>query len=156
MEKTQSIRVRNRRKEWYGYYKTILLNTFKVKSNYPPFIGVSSNTPEDFIAFLREEGFYVEESTLRNKFRIYFDKIEAFKKEENKLSILHEIEKSEVPLIRIWIWPHCARSALSITGDIDAMTIWDYARRFMGYEDYIKFIIGAYKGDFEVLPLEVV
>ncbi|MFQ6055651.1 MAG: hypothetical protein ACE5J3_06690, partial [Methanosarcinales archaeon] len=118
---------------WYGHYKIINAKSFKIKSNYPPFIGVCPDAPEELVTFLREEGFYVDESTSKDKFKIYLD-IDNFN-EEYKLSILQEIEKSDVPLIRIWRWPYCARSALSITGDIDAMTIWDYVRRFMGYED---------------------
>jgi hypothetical protein len=36
------------------------------------------------------------------------------------------------PLIRLGAWPYGNRSALAVTGDIDALTIWDFAHRFRG------------------------
>jgi len=36
------------------------------------------------------------------------------------------------PLVRFGVWPHGNRSALSITGDIDALTIWDFLNRLRG------------------------
>jgi hypothetical protein len=30
-------------------------------------------------------------------------------------------------------WPHNTGSALAITGDIDALTLWDYGLRYLGY-----------------------
>ena len=56
--------------------------------------------------------------------------IDVNKPEMDELSVLKGIEASEAPLVRIWQWPFKARCALCITGDIDAMTIWDYVRRF--------------------------
>ena len=35
-------------------------------------------------------------------------------------------------LVRFGVWPRGNRSALSVTGDIDALTIWDFAHRFRG------------------------
>ena len=115
-------------RDWYGGYKIMNTNAFVVKSSFPPFIGVSPNAPESLVTFLEGEGFYVEESTAKNKFKIYFDFDHSDFKEQDKLSIIRKIEGSNAPLVRIWRWPFGARSALSITGDIDAMSIWDYAR----------------------------
>jgi hypothetical protein len=42
------------------------------------------------------------------------------------------IEESKRPLVRLGTWPDGARSALAVTGDIDALTIWDFAARFRG------------------------
>ena len=120
-------------KEWYSDYKTIDSNVkslkVKVKSGYHPFIGVSPSAPEGLVSLLKEEGFYVEESTAKDKFKIYFEHNDF--EEKDKLSIIQKIDGSDAPLVRIWRWPRDARSALSITGDIDAMSIWDYVRRFV-------------------------
>ena len=43
-----------------------------------------------------------------------------------------QAQASDCPLIRLGNWPDGCRSALSITGDIDAMTIWDYGLRLLG------------------------
>lgn len=115
-------------KEWYRDYKTINCNAFKLKSSYRPFIGVSPSAPEGLVSLLKEEGFYVEESTAKDKFKIYLD-INNFE-EKDKLSIIRKIEEADASLIRIWRWPFKARCALCITGDIDAITLWDYTRRF--------------------------
>jgi peptidoglycan/xylan/chitin deacetylase (PgdA/CDA1 family) len=119
-------------KEWYSDYKTMDCNAFKVKSSFPPFIGVCPGAPKGLVSLLKEEGFYVEESTAKDKFKIYFDFDYNDFEERDKLSIIRKIDGSDAPLVRIWKWPHGARSALSITGDIDAMNIWDYVRRIIG------------------------
>jgi len=116
-------------KEWYSDYKTMDCNTFKVKSNYHPFIGVSPSAPEGLVSLLKGEGFYVEESTAKDKFKIYFD-INDFE-ERDKLSIIQKMEEADASLIRIWRWPFKARCALCITGDIDAITLWYYMGRFV-------------------------
>jgi hypothetical protein len=40
-----------------------------------------------------------------------------------------EVEASKGPLVRLWRWPAGARCALSVTGDVDSMTIVDFLRR---------------------------
>ena len=46
--------------------------------------------------------------------------------------LLAQIEGGDFPLVRLGRWPNGARSALCVTGDIDALTIWDYGLRFLG------------------------
>ena len=111
---------------WYNGYKTVDSRTFEVSGNYPPSIGVSPSVSKGFKDFLREEGFHVVESLRKREFKLYFDNDPKL----DELSVLREIEASGAPLVRIWRWPFKARCALCITGDIDAMTLWDYMRRF--------------------------
>lgn len=118
-------------KEWYGSHKTIDTKVFKVKCRSHPFIGVSPSVPQGLVSLLKEEGFYVEESTAKEKFKIYFDNNNF--EERDKLSIIRKIEEEDASLIRIWRWPYKARCALSITGDIDAITFWDYVWRFVSF-----------------------
>jgi len=42
-----------------------------------------------------------------------------------------EITSETKPDVELWRWPHGAKSALSCTGDIDSITIIDFARRFV-------------------------
>lgn len=44
--------------------------------------------------------------------------------------VLDEIEGGTFPLVRLGRWPDGARSALSLTGNTDALTIWGNASRF--------------------------
>jgi hypothetical protein len=53
-----------------------------------------------------------------------------FDKAEQK-ALSREIEQSDTPLIRYWRWPNQARSAVSVTGDIDAITINDFILRIL-------------------------
>ena len=51
---------------------------------------------------------------------------------EDQRPLLAEIEGADKPLVRLGRWPNGARSALAVTGDIDALTLWDYGLRFIG------------------------
>jgi hypothetical protein len=42
------------------------------------------------------------------------------------------IDETRRPLVRFGTWPQGCKSALSVTGDIDALTIWDFVQRFRG------------------------
>ena len=112
---------------WYNGYKTVDSRIFECSCVYPPSIGVSPSVSGVFKEFLKEEGFHVVVSPQRNGFKLYFDNDPKL----DELSILKVIEASEAPLVRIWRWPFKARCALCITGDIDAITIWDYMGRFV-------------------------
>ena len=46
------------------------------------------------------------------------------------LAVLRHVEASTGPLVRVWRWPDGARSAVSIAGDLDALSITDYLARF--------------------------
>lgn len=117
-----------RQKSWFGDCKTVDARKFSVNKN--PAIGVSPNAPEKLKTFLVNEGFIVEESTSKKKYGLYFNQ-EKFT-EIDKLKVLREIESSGKPYARLWRWPENKRSALSISGDIDCVTLWDYILRGLG------------------------
>ena len=50
----------------------------------------------------------------------------------NEVEIVKHIESTNQPLIRLNLWPQQARSALCITGDLDALTLWDFGQRVLG------------------------
>ena len=43
--------------------------------------------------------------------------------------VLDAVERAPGPLVRISRWPNAARSALAVTGDIDALTLTDFVLR---------------------------
>jgi hypothetical protein len=46
-------------------------------------------------------------------------------------ALIRHIESTDAPLVRYWRWPSEARSALCVSGDLDALTLVDYALRFV-------------------------
>ncbi|MBI5030562.1 MAG: polysaccharide deacetylase family protein [Chloroflexi bacterium] len=92
-----------------------------------PFIGVSPSSPAYLSSFLRQQGYIVQVSSEAMNYSFYLDRSHFVYEDERPL--LDEIEQGDFPLVRIGRWPNGARSALCVTGDIDALTIWDYALR---------------------------
>ncbi|MCK5620360.1 MAG: hypothetical protein KAJ17_13215, partial [Candidatus Krumholzibacteria bacterium] len=51
---------------------------------------------------------------------------------ETVLDCVARLRACPGPLLRFGAWPHGNRSALAVTGDIDALTIWDFVHRLRG------------------------
>jgi hypothetical protein len=77
------------------------------------------------LAFLAEEGFPAERGEDPSRYGAWVD----VAGEMDEKRILATIESSGGPLVRLARWPAGARSALSVTGDIDCMTLQDFALR---------------------------
>ncbi len=95
-----------------------------------PFIGVSPGSPPALADFLRQQGYIVQTAADGRPYAFYVDQTDFAATDE--LSLLAQIENNNFALIRLGRWPHGARSALAVSGDIDALTIWDYGLRFLG------------------------
>jgi peptidoglycan/xylan/chitin deacetylase (PgdA/CDA1 family) len=110
--------------EWYGGYKIVHSRRFTVRCRKRPVVSVGSGLHESVIEFIKNEGFIVEPAG--NK------KIAALTdtNEMDEVSLVLNIENSGTPIVRIWRWPHGLRSAVAVTGDIDSITLVDFARRF--------------------------
>ena len=103
-------------------------NTFKIKSRKRPIIGVSKMSSPNLINFLRNEGLIFEIDSTDNGYSVFLDESEPFN-EEDELRILQKIHGINLPLVRFWRWPNGCQSALSITGDIDALSSIDFFQR---------------------------
>jgi hypothetical protein len=88
-------------------------------------VGVSARTPSSVLGFLAEEGFPAERGEDLARFGAWVDVDGA----ANEKQVLAIVEASTGPLVRLSRWPAGARGALSVTGDIDSMTIQDFALR---------------------------
>jgi hypothetical protein len=95
-----------------------------------PFVGVHPSSPPALATFLREQGYIVETSDDERAYTCYL-RHERFEREDQQ-ALLAGIDETPVPLLRLARWPDAARSALALTGDVDALTIRDYAFRFVG------------------------
>ncbi|MDX1521189.1 MAG: polysaccharide deacetylase family protein [Anaerolineae bacterium] len=102
-----------------------------VRTTQRPFIGVSPNSSSKLTHFLKQHGYIVETSEEAGHYSLYLD--QTWFKPENERHLVSQIESGDFPLVRLGRWPHGARSAFCVTGDIDALTMWDYGLRFVGY-----------------------
>jgi len=99
----------------------------QIQSKFPPVIGIGNDCSQELLKFLKREGYIMEEGKKEN-YGIYFEGVQDF----NEFEILEQIEEKEFPLIRFWRWPYGMKSCLSITGDIDALTLFDFFIRPFG------------------------
>lgn len=115
---------------WADGYRQVEAMRFTIQAPLRPFIGLSSACPPKLADFLRQQGYIVEISEESHHYSYYFDQVDFVAEQERRL--LAQIEETERPLVRLGRWPNGARSGLAITGDIDALTLWDYGLRFFG------------------------
>lgn len=115
---------------WSGQYNRIMAKTFTISTAQRPFIGVSPKSAESLIDFLRQQGYLIEINANPKNYPIYLERLDF--RPEDERPLLAQIEKGDWPLLRLGRWPDGAGSALCVTGDIDALTLWDYGLRFLG------------------------
>jgi len=113
---------------WCGSYNLLKSPTLQVSAFPRPFIGLASDVPESTAKFLREQGYILDVGETSNQCGIYLDK-QTLSKLENDIQLTNYIETFPSPLVRYWHWPNGAKSAMSITGDLDALSLMDYASR---------------------------
>lgn len=115
---------------WPDGYQSITAKGLTVRSSRRPVIGVARDSSADATDFLHSEGFVVEQSDQPENYGIYLSDLQHFRETDEKL-ISKKIERSKAPLLRYWRWPYQAKSALAITGDIDAITLFDFGLRIL-------------------------
>ena len=121
---SRGVKVEAPTEPWFGDYQRVLGNELVFQSEQLPFIGVSPGSSPALVSFLQQQGYLVA----RDSDAALCLQQEDFGLEDER-ALLRRIEEGKWPLLRLARWPDGARSALSITGDIDALTLWDYALR---------------------------
>jgi peptidoglycan/xylan/chitin deacetylase (PgdA/CDA1 family) len=113
---------------WDGPYRRLLSRTLEVSSGPRPFVGISNEIPQKTISFLMEQGYILDITAQAPDCSIYLDgnKLGSL---TNEVQLIDHIEASAGPLVRYWRWPNGAKSAMSITGDLDALSLLDYLSR---------------------------
>ena len=117
-----------RAEAWDGPYFRLNTVTLEVPDKPRPFVGIASNASMQVVSFLREQGYILDMSETASQCAIYLDGT-TLSKLRTHVELINKIEKTAGPLIRYWRWPNGAKSALSITGDLDALSLLDYASR---------------------------
>ena len=113
---------------WNETYFELQDKTLTLPTNQHPFVGLDYKAPEQIVTFLREQGYIVITDHMATSCEVYID-AETLSRLGSQVNIIDYIETSSAPLIRFWKWPNGAKSAICITGDLDAMTLFDYASR---------------------------
>lgn len=120
---------------WLDGYQVISSRDFVLESPVRPVIGLAQDCSPGAVSFLNSEGYITEKSEQPEKFGLYLSNL-AQLNEADKKSLSEKIEESGVPLLRYWRWPHKARTALTVTGDIDSITLIDFVLRV--YENWCQ------------------
>ncbi|MGB7875684.1 MAG: polysaccharide deacetylase family protein, partial [Anaerolineales bacterium] len=115
---------------WDGRYVQAIGNEIRFRFETKPVIGLSPSSDPMLRAFLHQQGYIVENAEGAEDFSLHLHRPQFSREDERPL--LDEIEDSDSALVKFGRWPDGAKSALSVTGDIDALTIWDYGLRILG------------------------
>lgn len=123
---------------WYGAESLIEGRQFTVHGAACPAIALSPRTSVDVEDFLLEQGYPIEraDAPQADGYARYLDVPEGLGETRadqiaRRSTLVAEIEALNRPLLRFGIWPDRARAALSITGDIDSITIQDFFMRIV-------------------------
>lgn len=115
---------------WYAGFDRVAGASFHFRANKLPGIGLSPDSDPALLDFLYQQGYWVEISHESQSYSVYLHRPQFDPQDQRP--VLRYLAQSNTPLIRLGRWPDGAQSAMSITGDIDALTLWDYGLRFLG------------------------
>jgi peptidoglycan/xylan/chitin deacetylase (PgdA/CDA1 family) len=122
-----------KRGSFYKGYEVIKERSFIVESFRIPMVGISANSSSKLQDLLINEGIPFERSFERHKYAVFVSD-EDYSCEKDERKVLKKIERSTMPLVRFWRWPDEYRSALALTGDIDAFTVFDFFPRLFNHK----------------------
>jgi len=115
---------------WRDDYRRLEGLSVAVHSDKRPLIGLLGESSPALSHFLRQQGYLLQTGPQAEDCAIVLHRPNFTPDDERPL--LTELESLPGPLLRLARWPHGAFSAFCVTGDIDALTIWDYGLRFAG------------------------
>lgn len=113
---------------WDGAYGRLADPILQVPAEPRPFLGLDGDVPERTASFLREQGYLLDTGLTAPRCATYLD-AETLGRLSSEVELIEFVEESRGPLVRYGRWPNGAKSALSITGDLDALSLLDYASR---------------------------
>ncbi len=125
---TRGVDLNGNQQAWDERYSRLYAKDIRLAPGPRPFIGVSPTTSEQIISFLHNQGYILDTSELANQCATYINHT-ILSGLNTELQLVNYIEASNGPLIKFGHWPDGAKSALNVTGDLDAITLLDYATR---------------------------
>jgi hypothetical protein len=117
-------------REWSDGYQCLDPREFIVDSAKPPVIGIGLNSSPDAVRFLRSEGYPVEANPKEENYGTYFPNLDRFQTADER-RLLEDINSTDGPQVRFGRWPNRTKSALSVSGDIDSITLFDFGLRLL-------------------------
>ncbi len=117
---------------------TVSSQCFTVNTSRCPCLAVSPRTPQEMFHFLQEAGYPAVQCAPEDAFdyALSLDLPEGLgATREQRIrqcsALIDQIEQSDAPLLRFGYWPDGNQAALSVTGDIDSITIQDFFLRIL-------------------------
>ncbi len=120
--------VNDRLQPWEGEYYRFQGEFFDLPDRSLPFVGIAKGLPERWVSFLEEQGYILYSGEDAVRCNVYL-KPDQLLESTSELEIIRIIETTPAPMIRFWRWPDGAKCAFSLTGDLDALSLLDYASR---------------------------
>jgi len=117
--------------EWDGTYSRLNTLTLDVPAKPRPFVGIAPSASRGMTSFLQDQGYILDTTEKASQCSVYLEDF-TLAQLKTRLDLVNWIERSTGPLVRFWRWPDGAKSALSITGDLDALSLSDYFLRLFG------------------------
>jgi peptidoglycan/xylan/chitin deacetylase (PgdA/CDA1 family) len=114
-----------------GREEVVEEDTFEVPAERRPCVGIAVGTPREALQALRAKGYVVEVAVPGESYAVELGRVPP-PPEPGFFEAIGVLERHPGPLVRFATWPGGARCALAITGDIDALTLWDFFARFWG------------------------
>ncbi len=116
--------------DWDKGYLRLEAGVTQMESSVLPFIGLPSNTPQWVTSTLQGVGYIIDSSNTAPQCSLFLDE-SCLSRFPNMVELIDFIEQTDKPLVRFWPWPEGMRSALCISGDLDALSFLDYALRLV-------------------------
>ena len=114
---------------WEGRYRILSARTVRLEPGIRPFVGVSG-VSDRVTEFLGGQGYIVDSGPDAPSCTVHINgKPELAARSD--VELLAYIESSTGPLLRFSRWPDGAKSALCLAGDLDALSLRDYASRLL-------------------------
>lgn len=113
---------------WNEVYNRALSYNFSLDSQRLPFVGLPPDSPEWITTSLSRMGYILLTGEEALRCYLFLDKT-SLSEFHQPVELINYIEGLEIPMLRFWPWPDGNRSALCITGDLDALSLIDYATR---------------------------
>jgi hypothetical protein len=114
---------------WEGRYRVLSPRHVRLDPPTRPFVGISGAGAQT-VEFLREQGYLLDLSGEARSCTVCIDAaLESGV--TSQVQLLDHIESTEGPLLKVSRWPDGAKSALCLAGDLDALSLRDYASRLI-------------------------
>ena len=116
--------------QWDEKYRKLESDQIVISNDILPLVGISPELPDWVYSSLNRMGYISVNlnDELDCSVRVTS---EFLRRWDNPVKLIAAIEDLDIPLVRFWPWPDGNRSALCLSGDLDALSLMDYATRLL-------------------------